>query len=122
VSLSLPKVSFTSPSFSLATPLQAMGMTDAFNPTAANFTGMCPVTPDGLTLYISDVLQKAEIGMAETGVEAAAATAVIVDGDAVSSPIPTPVPVVVNRPYLVSIVDAPTGAVLFLGHIVDPTQ
>jgi serine protease inhibitor len=28
---------------------------------------------------------------------------------------------VVNRPFLLSIVDVPTGAVLFLGHIEDPT-
>jgi len=30
--------------------------------------------------------------------------------------------VIVDRPYLASIVDAPTGAVLFLGRIEDPTD
>jgi hypothetical protein len=35
---------------------------------------------------------------------------------------PEPIPLAVNRPYLVSIIDVPTGAVLFLGHIADPTQ
>ncbi len=34
---------------------------------------------------------------------------------------PTPIPMIVNRPYVVAIVDT-TGAVLFLGHIVDPTD
>jgi serpin B len=120
VSLSLPKLSFTSPTFSLAKPLQAMGMVQAFNPTAANFTGMCPTTPDGDHLYVGDVLQKAMVAVQETGVEAAAATAVIVDGS--SSVGPTPVAVVLDRPFVMAIVDVPTGALLFLGHIEDPTD
>ena len=120
VALSLPKVSFTSPSFSLTDTLKSMGMTDAFDPNAADLGGL---TADARKLHIADVLQETEIGMQETGVEAAAATAVIVAGmDAVAGPPPMPTPVVVDRPYVVSIVDAPTGAVLFLGHIVDPTQ
>jgi serpin B len=122
VSLSLPKASFTSPSVSLASALQAMGMTQAFDKQTANLTGLCANPPDGLHLYVADVLQKAMIAMAETGVEAAAATAVLIGGtDGETSP-PTVVPMVVNRPYLLAIVDVPTGAVLFLGHITDPTD
>jgi len=120
VAVSLPKLSFTSPTFSLAKPLQAMGMVQAFNPQTANFTGMCPQTPDGDNLYVGDVLQKAMVAMQETGVEAAAATAVIVAGSSVSGP--TPVPMVVNRPFVLAIVDVPTGALLFLGHVEDPTD
>jgi serpin B len=116
VQLALPKVAFTSPTFSLATALQAMGMTDAFDMLAANFSGMCAHPPDG-NLYASDVLQKAMLAMQETGVEAAAATAVVLSR-IVSYAVP--VSMVVNRPFLVSIVDA-TGAILFLGHIDDPT-
>jgi serine protease inhibitor len=64
------------------------------------------------------------LGMEETGVEAAAATAVIVgETKSVVGPAPPPpIPMVVNRPFVVSIVDVPTGAVLFLGHITDPTD
>ncbi len=119
--LSLPKFSFTTPTFSLAAALKAMGMPDAFDGAAADFTPMCPSLPDGGRLYISDVLQKAMIGVEENGVEAAAATAVIVDRASIALPPPTPVPMVVNRPFLISIIDAPTGAVLFLGHVDDPT-
>jgi serpin B len=122
VQLSVPKVTFTSPTFSLASALKSMGMVQAFDPVAADFKGLCTQTPDGDNLYISDVLQKAMIAMQETGVEAAAATAVIVAGDAASTGNPpTPIPMIVNRPYVISIVDVPTGAVLFLGHIVDPS-
>jgi serpin B len=119
VSVSLPKVTFTSPTFSLAKPLQAMGMVQAFNPQTANFTGMCPTTPDGDNLYVGDVLQKAMVAVQETGVEAAAATAVIVSGASIAGP--TPIPVVLDRPFVLAIVDVPTGALLFLGHIEDPT-
>ncbi len=123
VVLSLPKTSFTSPTFSLAKPLQAMGMTDAFSATKADFTGLCAATPDGGTLYVHDVLQKATLAVQEGGVEAAAATAVIVDEDAgVALPPPNLVQMDVSRPYVISLVDVPTGAILFLGHVEDPTQ
>ena len=80
VQLSVPKVSFTSPTFSLANALTKMGMPQAFDPKLADFKGLCTAPPDGDNLYISDVLQKAMVAMQETGVEAAAATAVIVSG------------------------------------------
>ncbi len=121
VTLSLPKVAFTSPTFSLAEALKAMGMPQAFDSKAADFTRMCADSPDG-TLYIKDVLQKAMLAMEENGVEAAAATAVILDADAsVALPPPVVATMVVNRPFLVAVVDA-TGAVLLLGHIDDPTD
>ncbi len=122
VQLSVPKVTFTSPTFSLANALKALGMPVAFDKANADFKGLC-VPTDGQNLYISDVLQKAMIAMQETGVEAAAATAVIIDEtDGAEENPPPPVVVNVNRPYLISIVDVPTGAVLFVGHIVDPTM
>lgn len=122
VALSLPKVKFTTPSFSLGKALKALGMTTAFDRDAADLTGMA-VPQDGEHLYVAEVLQKATIGIDESGVEAAAATAVLVAGNT-SAPVepPKPVPMTVNRPYLVTIVDNPTGTVLMLGHIQDPSQ
>ena len=35
---------------------------------------------------------------------------------------PTPVPMTLNNPFVVAIVDGPTGAILFLGHVEDPTD
>jgi serpin B len=123
VALSLPKATFTSQSFSLASALKAMGMTNAFDKSLADFSGLCAAPPDGRQLFVSDVLQKTMISMQETGVEAAAATAVIVGSTSIAEPPPPPpVPVVVNRPYLVALVDGPTGAILMLGHVADPTD
>ena len=66
------------------------------------------------------------IAMQETGVEAAAATAVLVSAGSAANPNhedpPVPIPMLVNRPYLVSVVDQATGAILMLGHIQDPTD
>ena len=121
VRLSLPKTSFTTNTMSFKPYLQAMGMTDAFDEASADFSGLAlPQHGDG-NLYVKDVLQKATLEMDETGVEAAAATAVIVDEDSGISLTPPEV-MNVDRPYLVSIVDLPTGALLFLGHITDPTM
>jgi serpin B len=120
--LNVPKFTLASPTFSLATPLQALGMTDAFNQEKADFKGICTKTPDGQNLYISDVLQKATLDVAENGVEAAAATAVIIStGLAAETDAAAPITVTLDRPFVVSILDA-SGAILFLGQIDDPTS
>jgi serpin B len=122
LALSLPKTDFTSPSFSLRTALKAMGMNLAFDHGLADLTGLCAEPPDKAVLYVSDVLQKATLSLQETGGEAAAATAVVVAGDISIAVEPPPtIPMIVNRPYLVEIVDVATGAVLMLGHVEDPT-
>ena len=125
IDLLLPKTTFTSKTFSLRTALKALGMNQAFDPDAANFKGLCanPPPPDK-NLSVSDVLQKTMLSMQENGAEAAAATAVImgVGSSAPTTPPPTPIPMDVNRPYLVAFVDAPTDTVLMLGHIQDPTD
>jgi serpin B len=117
VNLALPKFNFTSPTFSLAEALKGLGMKAAFDPQAANFKGLCAAPPDGQNLYIGDVLQKAMMGVSETGVEAAAATAVI--GVGTAAPTKT-VDLTFDHPFLVAIVDA-SGAIVFLGQIGDPT-
>ncbi|MEO7038133.1 MAG: serpin family protein [Polyangiaceae bacterium] len=123
VALSLPKSTFTSDTFSLTEALSDMGMERAFDAKTADFTGLCAHPADGAKLSISKVLQKTMISMQETGVEAAAATAVVLKAGSAQNPgqAPTPVPMIVNRPYLVAIVDNPTGALLMLGHIQDPS-
>jgi serpin B len=118
VVLSLPKFTFTSKSFSLADAVKTLGMKTAFDPANADFKGLCASPPDGHNLYIGDVLQKATMAVAEQGVEAAAATAVLIeDGAAPASPLT----VTVDHPFLVSIVDG-SGAIVFMGQIDDPTD
>ncbi len=98
----------------LTDTLQELGMPSAFG-VGADFSAMSDAD-----LAISDVLHEVVIAVDEEGTEAAAATAVILGETAVA---PTePVTLVVDRPYLYWIVDEPTGALLFLGRVADPTS
>jgi serpin B len=63
------------------------------------------------------VLHKAFIAVNEAGTEAAAATAVVVGR--VSAP--EPAEIALDRPFLYFIVDRPTGELLFLGRVLDPS-
>lgn len=115
VILRMPKVNFTTESVRLKSKLQALGMVAPFSEASADFSGITLDEP----LHISEVVHKAMLGIDENGVEAAAATAVIAAG---SSAPPEPVAFDVDRPYFVGLRDSSTGALLFAGHIVDPTQ
>lgn len=118
VDLYLPKFKFDY-SAALADSLQALGMTDAFDPNLADFSGMLGAdAPE--PLVISDVLHKAFIGIDEDGTEAAAATAVIMGAGAAAPP-ENPLELRIDRPFLFAIRDTQTGAILFLGRVTDPS-
>jgi serpin B len=54
-------------------------------------------------------------------VEAAAATGVIIRGDAGIGPSPpSELTVNANRPFLYILRDQPTGAIMFMGRVLDP--
>ena len=102
---------------SLVKLLQTLGMTSAFIPGTADFSGM-----DGThNLFISDVIHKAFIDVAEKGTEAAAATAVVIRPAGALLP---SVGLVINadRPFIYFLYDQPTGAILFMGRVQDPSQ
>ena len=109
----MPKFKIETPQMPLTQSLQALGMSIAFGP-YADFSGISIVDP----VAISRVIQKAFIGVDEDGTEAAAATAVVLDGLAI---VKDPIPVAFDRPFLFFIQDK-TGLALFAGHVVDPTQ
>lgn len=102
----------------LENALESLGMSIAFVPQRANFGGMLaegfdPRAP-GTDLHITHVKQKSFLTVNEEGTEAAAATSV---GVGVTS---APIPVVVDRPFLLAIRERLSGTVFFLGAIVDP--
>jgi serpin B len=111
VTLTMPKFEFDS-EFSLKDTLAEMGMPTAFSE-AADFSGMTG-TRD---LCISAVLHKAFVSVDEAGTEAAAATAVIVGETAIPE---QPVQVTVDRPFIFLIRDIETGAILFVGRVLNP--
>jgi serpin B len=95
--------------------LRALGMTKAMAP-GADFSGIEPRKE----LYISDVLHKAFVDVNEEGTEAAAATAVVMRLGAAPAE-EKPVVFKADRPFLFLIRHRDTGAILFLGRVLDPT-
>lgn len=118
VNLAMPKFTFEY-AINLADTLEAMGMTDAFDEEAADFSGMADIPP-GTNLYISSVLHKAFIAVDENGTEAAAATVVIV-AEATSAQPDEPVVMTIDRPFLFAIRDQRTGTLLFVGRVLNPS-
>ncbi len=100
----------------LSDPLKAMGMQPAFE------GGLEDVFASlgGEKAYISKVLQKTYIDVNEEGTEAAAATSVEMEATAVM-PEEVPFEMIVDRPFFFAIRDNQTGAILFMGSIVDPS-
>ncbi len=117
VDLSMPRFEMTT-ELSLPDTLMAMGMTDAFDPAVADFSGMA--TTDEGNLFISDVLHQAVIKVDENGTEAAAVTVVIVEVTA--APAEEPVEIRLDRPFIYAIYDRPTNAILFMGRVMNPAE
>jgi len=114
VRLTMPKFEFES-EFILTQALSDLGMAEAFSG-SADFSGMT----GNNDLFIGDVIHKAFVLVEEGGTEAAAATAVIMPASA-SGPKPEePVVVIVDRPFIFLIQDIETGAILFIGRVLNP--
>ncbi len=111
LSLSMPKFSFTS-DFAMGETLEEMGMSDAFDSMTANFNAMIEIND----LFIEEVFHKAFVSVNEKGTEAAAATAVMVARGGHEESLE------LNRPFIFFIRDIQTGAVVFLGRVMDPTK
>ena len=107
--LTMPKFE-SAGEFSLKDTLAAMGMPSAFAD-EADFSG---ITGDR-SLVISDVVHKSFIAVDEAGTEAAAATGVIGVTSIVDE---EPLEFRIDRPFIYTIIDQETGAVLFLGRVV----
>ncbi|KAL6890536.1 hypothetical protein ACP4OV_008791 [Aristida adscensionis] len=118
------KLSFAT---SLERVLQDLGVTAVFDPGRANLPDMLEDSGAGGVpdepLFLSDVVHKAVIEVNEEGAEAAAATACAMKG-ASRHPKPRPVPVdfVADHPFAFFVVEEVSGAILFAGHVLDPTE
>ena len=114
VTLNMPRFKYES-EFALKETLEQMGMPDAFE-SSADFSGIT----DEIPLKISDVFHKAFVSVDEKGTEAAAATAVMGMLLGARDPL-EPITVTLDRPFIFLIRDEPTGTMLFLGRVMDPS-
>ncbi len=93
-----------------------MGVRLAFERYKADFS---PMTEGQAQLYIDDVFHGAYIKADENGVVAAAATGVVMKPVCAKA---GGVEIVVDRPFVFVLADRKTGAIYFIGHVVDPSK
>ncbi|MET9259813.1 serpin family protein [Amycolatopsis sp. NPDC004079] len=112
IQLSLPKISLDVRS-DLERALQGLGVRELFTDDA-DLTGLTPYRP----LWVDSILHQAVLRLDEQGLEGAAATAIqmrtlsLISGD--------PLEVRVDRPFLLLVRHAETGAVYFFARVVRP--
>lgn len=109
----LPKFEFKFDK-SLVDMLRSLGMTDAFDDTKADLSGIS----DAARLAVTEVMHKTYIKVDEEGTEAAAVTGITVG---VTSVGPTTNIFRVDHPFVFAIREKDTGAILFVGKVMDPS-
>jgi serpin B len=114
VEVGFPQLKF-SKDVELSETLKAMGMADAFDLQAADFSGM-----DGKKdLFISGVIHKAFVEVNEEGTEAAAATAVTMEATAMPE---EKTRFWADHPFIFLIRDTKTKSILFIGRVENPKE
>ncbi len=106
----VPKFKLTD-QLKLSDTLKSLGMTEAFDETKADLSGI-----DGTQhLHISEVIHKSYIEVNEEGSEAAAASAVTISLNCL------PPEFRADRPFIFLIRDKRSGVILFMGRVANPT-
>jgi serpin B len=104
----------TSYASELTQALAALGMTDAFDPSLADFTalGTCD---NGDNIYLSRVVHKTYLKLDEKGTRAGAATGAVMEAAAAMRE--PPPRVVLDRPFVYLLLDTETNIPLFIGMV-----
>lgn len=120
VDVSLPKAELAArESLALAPALKALGVTDAFDVHRAELTAIA----DGPSLCLAEVHHRATLEVTEQGVIATGATAaeLIRKGMSNFGVSKTVYQFDANHPFLMVLIDRPTGLVEFIARIADPS-
>ncbi|HZT02130.1 MAG TPA: serpin family protein [Steroidobacteraceae bacterium] len=110
VEIGLPRFTATYAG-SLDSALTSLGMGAAFDANVADFTGLA-----SRRVYISDIEHETVVKVDESGTVAAGAT----EAELVLQSMP--IDMIMNRPFFYAIVDGKTGALLFIGTLINPIQ
>lgn len=113
VDFAMPKLKLE-PSYDLVPVLKHLGLGSMLDPGTADLSGFFGKS-DGLC--ITGAFHKAFLNVDEAGTEAAAATGLVVGVTSAAGPLPK---VHADRPYLFLIRERTTGAILFMGRIMNP--
>jgi serpin B len=119
--LRLPKFKF---SFGkdMAGVLRELGLKEAFDLGKADLSDMAEDGAEGKRrIALQNVIQKAVIEVNEEGTEAAAATTLEMEIESCLYP-PPPVDFIADHPFAFFVIEKRSGAILFAGHVVDPSM
>jgi serpin B len=98
--------------------LKELGASLPFSETGADFSGITGVAD----LFISKVVHQAVLEVNEEGVEAAAATSMMIGITCIMEPEPEPVEFICDRPFLFFITDNIKNSILFMGKFSEPVE
>ena len=115
VALELPRFRVTGQA-ALKDPLAALGVRRLFE-RDADLSG---ITDGEVQIWVDEIVHKCVLTVDEEGLEGAAATAVLAATLAAMSPRPRPVPVRVDRPFLVLVRHRASAALYFLARVTTP--
>jgi serine protease inhibitor len=96
--------------------LESMGVKDAFSESVADFSGITS-NPEGLFIFI--VEHNCKVIVNETGIKAAASTAIAFKERSIN--LDKGITVNLNKPFLFFVRDDKTKTILFVGKVVNPT-
>jgi len=114
VTVSFPKFKAKT-NYDLIGYLKSLGMSDVFDETAADLSGIANV--DRQNLYVKKALHDAYVQVNEEGTEAAAVTTIVIFAE---DEAPEPPRFTADHPFLFVIQDDESGTVLFMGRVSDP--
>ncbi len=118
VIVKLPRFRVTpTESLPLSEPMRSLGVRLAFQAGDADLTGIATTHPP---LFVSEGFHRAFVEVNEEGTEAAAATAVVISVRSAPMRPPQRDELIADHPFLFFLRDTRTGAILFVGHVVDP--
>ncbi len=113
----IPKFSFDY-ELSLSDDLKNLGITDAFDGNLADFSNM---SSKG-SLYVGEVLHKANIDFSEKGIKAAAATVIYMTEKAAMLNEDEPIEVRIDKPFMYLIRDKKADEIWFVGTVYEPSS
>ncbi len=112
VDVAIPKFE-TEYNIEMTEVLTELGMPDAFDGRKADFTGLG--SSENGNLFISRVLHKTFISVAEKGTKAGASTVVEVETESSAEYVPAPKTVHLDRPFVYMLIDCENNVPFFIG-------
>lgn len=118
VTIFVPKFSFDY-NLNLKEDLKSLGITDAFNPSLANFSN---ISSSPIPLWVGDALHKANIDFTEDGVKASAATVIVMKNESMMDIGNRSIEIKIDKPFMYLIKSKNTNEIWFAGTVYNPNS